>query len=64
MIEIITQYPIWSSEQIERAVTFPIEIAFQRMPGLTDIRSRSIFGLSDVKAVRRQPHRAKPISMI
>src|SRR4051812_30328442 len=49
MIEVITQYPGWSAEQIERAITLPIEIALQGMPGLTDIRSLSIFGLSDVK---------------
>jgi cobalt-zinc-cadmium resistance protein CzcA len=49
MIEIITQYPGWSGEQMERAVTLPIEIALQGMPALTDIRSLSIFGLSDIK---------------
>jgi cobalt-zinc-cadmium resistance protein CzcA len=49
MIEVITQYPGWSPEQIERAITLPIEIALQGMPGLTDIRALSIFGLSDIK---------------
>ena len=49
MIEVITQYNGWSAEQMERAITLPIEIALQGMPGLTDIRSLSIFGLSDVK---------------
>ncbi|MDQ6735344.1 MAG: CusA/CzcA family heavy metal efflux RND transporter, partial [Nitrospirota bacterium] len=49
MIEIITQYPGWSAEQIERAIGIPIEIALQGMPGLADIRSLSIFGLSDIK---------------
>jgi cobalt-zinc-cadmium resistance protein CzcA len=49
MIEVITQYPGWSAEQIERAIGIPIEIALQAMPGLADIRSLSIFGLSDIK---------------
>ena len=49
MIDVITQYPGWSAEQMERAITLPIEIALQGMPGLTDIRSLSIFGLSDIK---------------
>src|SRR6476619_1858128 len=49
MIEIITQYAGWSAEQIERAITLPIEIALQGMPGLVDVRSLSIFGLSDIK---------------
>ena len=34
MVEVITQYPGWSAEQIERQITIPIEIALQGMPGL------------------------------
>ncbi len=49
MVEMITQYPGWSAEEIERQITIPMEIALTGMPGLTDIRSLSIFGLSDVK---------------
>ena len=49
MVEVITQYPGWSAEEIERQITIPIEITLTGMPGLTDIRSLSIFGLSDIK---------------
>lgn len=49
MVEVISQYPGWSPEEVERLITIPIEIAMQGMPGLTDVRSLSIFGLSDVK---------------
>jgi len=49
MVEVITQFPGWSAEEIERQITIPIEVALNGMPGLTDIRSLSIFGLSDVK---------------
>jgi len=49
MVELITQYPGWSAEEIERQITVPIEVALNGMPGLTDIRSLSIFGLSDIK---------------
>jgi heavy metal efflux system protein len=49
MVEVITQFPGWSAEEIERQITIPIEIALLGMPGLKDIRSLSIFGLSDVK---------------
>lgn len=49
MVELITQYPGWSAEEIERQITIPIEVALNGMPGLTDIRSVSIFGLSDIK---------------
>ncbi|MGH7253414.1 MAG: efflux RND transporter permease subunit, partial [Nitrospiraceae bacterium] len=49
MVEVITQYPGWSAEEIERQVTIPIETALTGMPGLQDLRSLSIFGLSDIK---------------
>jgi cobalt-zinc-cadmium resistance protein CzcA len=50
MIEVITQYPGWSAEEIERQITIPLETALNGIPGLTDLRSISIFGLSDIKA--------------
>ena len=49
MVELITQYPGWSAEEIERQITIPIEVALTGMPGVTDVRSLSIFGLSDIK---------------
>jgi cobalt-zinc-cadmium resistance protein CzcA len=49
MVELITQNPGWSAEEIERQITIPIEVALTGMPGLTDVRSLSIFGLSDIK---------------
>ena len=49
MIEVITQYPGWSAEEIERQVTIPIETFLTGMPRLKDMRSLSIFGLSDIK---------------
>src|SRR5919205_2910985 len=49
MVEVITQYPGWSAEEIERQVTVPIETALTGMPRLKDMRSLSIFGLSDIK---------------
>ncbi len=49
MVELITQNPGWSAEEMERQITIPIEVALTGMPGLTDIRSLSIFGLSDIK---------------
>jgi cobalt-zinc-cadmium resistance protein CzcA len=49
MVEVITQYPGISAEEIERQITIPIEVALTGMPGLSDIRSLSIFGLSDIK---------------
>ena len=49
MVELITQNAGWSAEEIERQITIPMEVALTGMPGLSDIRSLSIFGLSDIK---------------
>jgi len=49
MVEVITQYPGWSAEEIERQITIPLETVLNGVPGLTDLRSISIFGLSDIK---------------
>jgi heavy metal efflux system protein len=49
LVEVIAQNPGASPEEMERLVTIPIEIALNGMPGLEDLRSTSIAGLSDVK---------------
>jgi len=49
MVEIISQPDGWSSEEVERYVTVPLEIGMAGMPALDHIRSQSLFGLSDVK---------------
>src|SRR5437879_12448139 len=50
MAQVITQNPASSDESSERLLTIPLETALNGMPGLTDLRSISIFGLSDIKA--------------
>jgi heavy metal efflux system protein len=49
LVEIITQNPAWSAEEIEQQVTAPVELTLNGTPQLDQIRSISIFGLSDVK---------------
>jgi len=49
MVEVISQPRGWSSEDVERFVTVPLEIALQGMPGLEHVRSQSLFELSDIK---------------
>ncbi len=44
LVEVITQPPGWSAEEVERYVTIPLEIGLSGMPGLDHIRSQSIFG--------------------
>ena len=48
-VDIITQWPGISAEQIEQQVTIPIEKVMNGIPGLSALRSFSIFGLSDLK---------------
>jgi heavy metal efflux system protein len=48
-VEIITQAPGHSAEEIERYITIPIEIQMTGVHHVTAIRTISLFGLSDVK---------------
>src|SRR5262245_1823022 len=49
LVEVITQNPSWSAEEMEQQVTVPVETALNGIPRLQYVRSISIFGLSDVK---------------
>lgn len=49
LVDVITQNPSWSAEEMEQQVTVPIETALNGIPRLEYVRSISIFGLSDVK---------------
>jgi cobalt-zinc-cadmium resistance protein CzcA len=49
IIEIIAQYPGQSPEEVERYVTIPLEIALASTPGLTYIRSNTVFALGFIR---------------
>jgi cobalt-zinc-cadmium resistance protein CzcA len=49
MVDVITQSPGQSAEEIERYITIPIEVNVATAPHLTAMRTISLFGLSDVK---------------
>jgi len=49
MVDVITQSPGLSAEEIERYITIPIEVNVATAPHLTAMRTISLFGLSDVK---------------
>src|SRR5689334_24232429 len=49
LVEVITQNPGASPEEMERLITIPLETALNGMPGLRFLRSTSIAGLSDIK---------------
>ncbi len=49
MVNIITQSPGLSAEEIERYVTIPIETQVAGLPNLRVMRAISLYGLSDIK---------------
>src|SRR5690606_28766767 len=50
-VQVITQAPNLSTEDIEQFVTFPVEVALANLPGVIEIRSVSSFELSVVTIV-------------
>src|SRR5580704_12877539 len=50
-VDIITQWPGISAEQIEQQVTIPLEVVMNGIPHVVHLRSFSLFGLSDVKLI-------------
>jgi cobalt-zinc-cadmium resistance protein CzcA len=50
-VEIVTQWPGISAEQMEQQITVPLEIVMNGMPHVTHLRSFSLFGLSDIKLI-------------
>src|SRR3954447_721879 len=49
LVEVITQNPGASPEEMERLIGIPLETALNGMPGLEDMRSTSVTGLNDIK---------------
>jgi cobalt-zinc-cadmium resistance protein CzcA len=50
-VQVITQWPGISSEQIEQQITIPLEIAVNGIPHLQHMRSVSLFGLSSLMLI-------------
>ncbi len=50
-VDIITQWPGQSAEEVEKHVTIPIEIALNPVQKKASLRSSTIFGLSYVKVI-------------
>jgi heavy metal efflux system protein len=53
LVQVVTEVPGLSPAEIERFVTFPLELQLTGAPGLTDIRSLSKVGLSMITVVFR-----------
>lgn len=50
-VQVITKAPSLAPSEIERLVTFPLEIELTNLPGKTELRSVSRFGLSVITVV-------------
>lgn len=50
-VQILTQAPGLAPTEVERFVTFPIELQLMGIPRLTEVRSQSKFALSQVTVV-------------
>ncbi|MDI3461546.1 efflux RND transporter permease subunit [Nitrospirales bacterium NOB] len=50
-VQVITKAPTLAPSEIERLVTFPLEIELTNLPGKTELRSVSRFGLSVITVV-------------
>jgi len=48
---ILTSAPALAAVEVERQITFPVEVALSGLPGITELRSLSRFGLSAVTVV-------------
>lgn len=53
-VEIQTEAPGLSAEEVENLVTFPLENALIGTPGLETLRSKSVLGLSSIKLLLHQ----------
>ncbi|GJE28330.1 efflux RND transporter permease subunit [Methylobacterium organophilum] len=49
LVDVITQVPGQSADEIERYITIPLEVQLAGIPNATVVRTISLFGLSDVK---------------
>jgi cobalt-zinc-cadmium resistance protein CzcA len=50
-VQVITTSPSLAAQEIERLITFPVEVNMANIPGLLEVRSMSRFGLSVVTVV-------------
>src|SRR5262249_793286 len=50
-VQVITQWPGISAEQVEQQITIPLEIAMNGIPHLEHLRSTSLFGLSSLMLI-------------
>ncbi|MDQ2658532.1 MAG: efflux RND transporter permease subunit, partial [Bacteroidota bacterium] len=50
-VQVVTTSPSLSAEEVERFITYPVEISMANLPGVVELRSISRYGLSVVTIV-------------
>ena len=50
-VQVNTEVPALAPEEIEKLVTFPLEVELSGVPGMTEVRSLSKFGLSQITLI-------------
>lgn len=50
-VQVLTPAPALAAVEVERQITFPVEVAMSGLPGIAELRSVSMFGLSAVTVV-------------
>jgi cobalt-zinc-cadmium resistance protein CzcA len=50
-VQVITQSPALAAQEVEQTITVPLELQLRTVPGVTEIRSISRFGLSVITVV-------------
>src|SRR3982751_228517 len=53
-VQVNTEVPALAPEEIENLVTFPLEMELSGVPGMTEIRSLSKFGLSQITVIFKE----------
>ena len=48
MVQVVTESPGLAPEEVEKLITYPVEVAMNGMPGVTQMKSISAFGISQV----------------
>lgn len=48
-VQIVTQWPGHAAEEVEQLITVPLETNLNGVPKVKSLRSRSLFGLSDIR---------------